>query len=81
MPFTFIILLIIFIAAMVWLVNWEPEKKDEEEIGKKVRKDVEGVFKDLKDQAITHKRGEYVPALNAALKKVVEVFDKHKLGN
>jgi hypothetical protein len=78
-----ILLIIGFIWAIVWLVNWEPpEKKD----GKKDKKDdktlieeIDGIFKDLREQALQFKRDEAVPVLVTAQDKVTAVLGKRGL--
>ncbi len=84
MPFTLVLILIVFILALVWLLNWEPDKdegarkkKDKDE--KTLREEIEGVFKDLKSQAVTYKRDECIPSLDTAHHKVLEVLRKREL--
>ena len=66
---------------MVWLVNWEPEKKkddsDKDDVGKKVRKEIEDLFKTLEAQARTFKSEDAIPPLNTAHVKVMEILNKH----
>lgn len=87
MPFTLILLLVVFILALIWLLTWEPreddgKKKDKSKTNKDekpLREEIEGVFKDLKSNAIIYKRDECVPSLENAYSKVIEVLEKREL--
>lgn len=79
-PSLFILLLIFigFIAALVWLVNYDPPKK-EEKPEKPLREEIEGIFKDLRDNALAYNRPEFVPTLDKAREKVTDALVKRNL--
>ena len=82
MPLTLVIILFIFVGALIWLVNWEPDKDNggkKKKDDKTLREEIEGVFKDLKTSALTYKRDECIPSLDTAYSKVIEVLEKREL--
>jgi hypothetical protein len=78
-----LVLLLIFVAfivVLIWLLYWEPpkaKKKDE----KSLREEIDGIFKDLRDNAQLYNRAEFIPSLNKAQDKIADVLDKRKLFN
>jgi hypothetical protein len=82
MPITLVLILVVFIVAMIWLINWEPDK-DKDAKGKKddktLHEEITGVFKKMKDDARTFDRKEFVPSLEEAQQKVLDVLEKKEL--
>lgn len=79
-PASLILLLIFigFIAAVLWLIYWEPDrptKKDD----KTLREEIDGIFKDLRDNAFLYNRPEFIPSLDRARDKIADVLDKRNL--
>jgi hypothetical protein len=76
-----LILLLIFIGfivAMIWLIYWEPDKPAKKD-DKTLREEINGIFKDLRENSILYNRPEFVPSLIRAQDKVVEALDKRNL--
>jgi hypothetical protein len=75
----FILLLIIaLIVAIAWVIDYEPEirkKKDD----KTLREEIDGIFKDLRENAIIYDRPEFVLCLDRARDKVADALDKRHL--
>jgi hypothetical protein len=79
MPVTLVIILFVFIGALVWLVNWEPEKKDENKDKEKLEGEIGKLFEEMKMSARTYNREEFVPSLAQAHQEVLKVLKDHKL--
>ena len=76
-----LILLLIFIgfiAALLLLIYWEPDKPAKKD-DKTLREEINGIFKDLRENSILYNRPEFVPSLIRAQDKVVEALDKRNL--
>ena len=69
-----------FVAALIWVIYWEPEKKKKKD-EKTLREEVDGIFKDLRDNALLYKREEFIPSLDRARDKVADALDKRELFN
>ncbi len=70
--YLFLILLIIgFVAAMIWLVNYEPEKKKEKA---DLATEVEKTFAELREYAGTFGRKDFIPSLEVAREKVLKAI-------
>ncbi|HKJ62986.1 MAG TPA: LapA family protein [Hyphomicrobiales bacterium] len=76
MPLTLVIILFIFIGALIWLVNWEPDSGDKKD-DKNLRDDIKKLFDDMKANARTYNRDEFVPSLESAYDEVVKVLKDH----
>jgi hypothetical protein len=79
MPLTLVIILFIFVAAMVWLVNWEPDKEDKKDDKDKLEGDIKKLFTEMQMDARTYDRAEFVPSLAQAESEVLKVLKDHKL--
>ena len=79
MPLTLVIILFIFVAAMVWLVNWEPDKEDKKDDKDKLEGDIKKLFTEMQMDARTYNREEFVPSLAQAESEVLKVLKDHKL--
>ena len=79
MPLTLVIILFIFVAALVWLVNWEPGKDDTTDNKDKLEGDIKKLFAEMQMDARTFNREEFVPSLAAAQDEVLKVLKDHKL--
>lgn len=79
MPLTMVIILFIFVAALVWLVNWEPDKDDEKENKDKLEGDIKTLFAEMQTDARTFNRQEFVPSLEQARDEVLKVLRKRNL--
>jgi hypothetical protein len=79
MPLTLVIILFIFVAAMVWLVNWEPDKEDKKDGKDKLEGDIKKLFTEMQMDARTYNREEFVPSLAQAESEVLKVLKDHKL--
>lgn len=73
-----ILFIIGFIWAIIWLVNWEPDAKKDGK-NKTLLEEIDGIFKDLREQAVQFKRDEAVPVLATAQNKVTAALDKRGL--
>jgi hypothetical protein len=71
-----ILLIIGLVAAIVWLVNWEPGGTKDD---KTLLKEIDGIFEDLRDQAVQFNRDEAAAVLVTAQSKVTAVLDKRGL--
>ncbi|MGB0084815.1 MAG: hypothetical protein WBP94_05520 [Rhodomicrobiaceae bacterium] len=69
----FILLFAGLIAALIWLINWEPEKEKDKDKDK-VLKDVNKAFDDLRNQAVIFDRKEFISALNEAERRVTDAI-------
>lgn len=79
MPLTLVIILFIFVAALVWLVNWEPDKEDKIGDKDKLEGDINKLFTEMQTDARTFNREEFVPSLAQARDEVLKVLKEHKL--
>jgi hypothetical protein len=79
MPLTLVIILFIFVAALVWLVNWEPEKEDKKGDKEKLEGDITTLFAEMQTDARTFNRQEFVPSLELAKEEVLKVLRKRNL--
>jgi hypothetical protein len=74
-----VIILFIFIGALVWLVNWEPDKEDKKDDKEKLEGDITKLFTEMQMDARTYHREEFVPSLAQARDEVLKVLRERKL--
>lgn len=79
MPLTLVIILFIFVAALVWLVNWEPEREDKKGNKDELEGDIKTLFAEMQMDARTYNRQEFVPSLEQARDEVLKVLRKRNL--
>lgn len=65
-----------FIGGLIWLLTSTPPKKKDD---KTLIQEIDGIFDELKTNAIMFKREEAVPSLDRARAKVSEVLRKRGL--
>jgi hypothetical protein len=73
-----ILVIIAFVAAIVWLVNWAPDSsKDGKD--KTLLEEIDGIFEDLRDQAAQFNRGEVATVLGTAQDQVTRTLARRGL--
>jgi hypothetical protein len=75
--FVMFFLFIALILAVIWLVGWQPAKAVTPAAEEKpLRKEIEDIFQQLRDNAAMFSRPEVVPTLNQAQSRVVATLEK-----
>jgi hypothetical protein len=74
-PWLLVLPIILFALALIWLAYLTPAKATTPE--KTLREDVDGVFKQLIQDANTFKRDEAVGPLTSAQQKISDIMRKH----
>lgn len=72
-----LLIIIAFIGGLIWLLSSTPAKPKADE--KTLIQEIDGIFDELKTNAIMFKRDEAVPSLDRARAKVSEVLRKRGL--